>query len=60
MREDYGKPKIGDKFWCVETGNLARGGGGDQYEVTVVKVGRKYFQVGYGEGLYTRACEFSY
>lgn len=37
--------KIGQKVWLVKIGNLARRGQPEPEEVTVSKVGRKYFEV---------------
>lgn len=46
----YPKPNVGDTLFLVDVDNRARDGRGKQRPCTVVKVGRKYFTVEYGEG----------
>ena len=47
------KPKVGDKLFLVDTGNLARQGLGKQRMCVVSKVGRKYFWVKENEGAWS-------
>jgi hypothetical protein len=43
------KPKVGDELFLVDVGNAARNGRGSQRKCVVSKVGRKYFDVTYGD-----------
>jgi len=43
------KPKVGTEFYLVDVGNRTRYGGGRQRPCFVTKVGRKYFDIEYGD-----------